>query len=409
MNYRITPPRRIIGEIDLPASKSISNRALIIDALCPTRGKLSRLAECDDTRAVQQALAQTDATRVDVGAAGTAMRFLTAYYATRAVREVTLDGTPRMRQRPIGVLADALKALGAGIEWMGQEGFPPLKVTGARLQGGELHILGNVSSQYISALLMIAPTMTRGLTLHIQGQLTSRPYVEMTLGLMRQWGATAGFSGDDCIKVEPGGYEAHDISVEADWSAASYWYALQALVPGSRISLKGLAMPSVQGDSRIADIAWQLGVDSTLCGICTDLRTSRPPVRQMEADLADTPDIAQTIAVWLCMMDVPFSLTGLHTLRIKETDRIEALRSQLLKLGYQLEAGDDRLAWDGSHTPVAEAPSISTFDDHRMAMSMALASTRFPGIVIEDAQVVAKSYPLFWDHLRQCGFTIEEA
>ncbi len=407
MNYRITPPGRIIGEIDLPASKSISNRALIIDALCQSHGRLDRLAHCADTDAVQQALADTDADRIDIGAAGTAMRFLTAYFATRRGKAVTLDGTERMRNRPIGLLADALASLGAGIEWEGRKGYPPLRVTGGTLHGGTLHIDGSVSSQYISALMMIAPVVDGGLTLCIDGHLTSHPYVEMTMRLMRQWGANVDFDG--CrIVVAQGGYEPHDIAVEADWSAASYWYALQDLVPGSRISLKGLSWPSVQGDSRIADIAWSLGVESCPCGVCTDLRPTIASAQAVTEDMADTPDIAQTLAVWLCLKGVPYRLNGLHTLKIKETDRIEALQSQLYKLGYAIEAGNDFIAWNGNKMPVDDTPSISTFDDHRMAMSMALASTRHPGLVIEDAQVVKKSYPDFWQHLRLTGFTIEE-
>ncbi len=407
MNYRITPPGRIIGEIDLPASKSISNRALIIDALCQSHGRLDRLARCADTDAVQQALADTDADRIDIGAAGTAMRFLTAYFATCRGRAVTLDGTERMRNRPIGLLADALASLGAGIEWEGRKGYPPLRVTGGSLHGGTLHIDGSVSSQYISALMMIAPVVDGGLTLCIDGVLTSRPYVEMTMRLMRQWGANVDLDG--CrIVVAQGGYEPHDIAVEADWSAASYWYALQDLVPGSRISLKGLSWPSVQGDSHIADIAWSLGVESCPCGVCTDLRPTIARAQAVTEDMADTPDIAQTLAVWLCLKGVPYRLNGLHTLKIKETDRIEALQSQLYKLGYAIEAGNDFIAWNGNKMPVDDTPSISTFDDHRMAMSMALASTRHPGLVIEDAQVVEKSYPDFWQHLRLAGFTIEE-
>ena len=312
-----------------------------------------------------------------------------------------------MRNRPIGLLADALASLGAGIEWEGRKGYPPLRVTGGSLHGGTLHIDGSVSSQYISALMMIAPVVDGGLTLCIDGVLTSRPYVEMTMRLMRQWGANVDLDG--CrIVVAQGGYEPHDIAVEADWSAASYWYALQDLVPGSRISLKGLSWPSVQGDSHIADIAWSLGVESCPCGVCTDLRPTIARAQAVTEDMADTPDIAQTLAVWLCLKGVPYRLNGLHTLKIKETDRIEALQSQLYKLGYAIEAGNDFIAWNGNKMPVDDTPSISTFDDHRMAMSMALASTRHPGLVIEDAQVVEKSYPDFWQHLRLAGFTIEE-
>ena len=261
MNVKLTAPGRMAGEVDLPASKSISNRALIISALCSPHGSVSRIAECDDTHAVQQALA-SGADSIDVGAAGTAMRFLTAYFAVQRGRAVTLDGTQRMRQRPIGVLVGALRSLGASIEWLGREGYPPLRVTGAALRGPELHIDGSVSSQYISALLMIAPMLPGGLDLRIDGVLTSRPYVEMTLSLMRQWGAEARMQGSRIV-VGEGGYKPQSVAVEADWSAASYWYALQSLLPESRISLKGLQRPSVQGDSRIADIAWARAFNKT--------------------------------------------------------------------------------------------------------------------------------------------------
>ena len=397
----------MVGEVGLPASKSISNRALIISALCRPQGSVSHIAECDDTHAVQQALA-SGADNIDVGAAGTAMRFLTAYFAVQPGRTVTLDGTQRMRQRPIGVLVDALRSLGAGIEWLGREGYPPLRVTGAALRGGQLRIDGSVSSQYISALLMIAPMLRGGLDLRIDGTLTSRPYVEMTLSLMRQWGADAHMS-DDRIEVVEGSYKPQSMAVEADWSAASYWFALQSLLPGSRISLKGLQRPSVQGDSRIADIAWTLGVDSCACGVCTDLHTSCRRTCRVDEDLSATPDIAQTLAVWLCLLGVPYHLTGLHTLRIKETDRIAALQCELLKLGYDVEAGDDFMAWDGNAaTVVSAAPRIATYHDHRMAMAFAPAAVKFPGLVIEDAEVVSKSYPQFWQHLAQCGFTVRQ-
>lgn len=406
MDIQLTAPQRMVGEVCLPASKSISNRALIISALCRPSGSVSHIAECDDTRAVQQALA-SGAASIDVGAAGTAMRFLTAYFAVQPGRTVTLDGTQRMRQRPIGVLVEALRRLGAGIEWLGREGYPPLRVTGAALHGGQLRIDGSVSSQYISALLMIAPVLRGGLDLRITGTLTSRPYVEMTLSLMRQWGAEARMS-DGRIVVAEGGYKPQSMAVEADWSAASYWFAMQSLLPESRISLKGLQRPSVQGDSRIADIAWTLGVDSCACGVCTDLHTSCRHTGRVDEDLSDTPDIAQTLAVWLCLLGVPYRLTGLHTLRIKETDRIAALQCELLKLGYAVEAGDDFVAWDGNAAPVAAAPRIATYHDHRMAMAFAPAAVKFPGLVIEDAGVVSKSYPQFWQHLAQCGFGVSQ-
>lgn len=409
MNYRIIAPRRIEGEIDLPASKSISNRVLLLNALCATPGRLSNLAQCDDTDAVLSALAQPDASEVNIGAAGTAMRFLTAYFATREGREVVIDGTERMRQRPIGVLVDALRQLGADIEYVEAEGYPPLKITGTRLHGGALTVSGSVSSQYITAILLIAPVIG-GITLTIEGEIMSRPYIDMTLALMARYGVKAEWR-ENVIHVPAGEYTALDFTVEADWSAASYWWAMQAIVPQSRITLKGLELQSLQGDSRIAELMSQMGVTGNWCGRYLDLRSNGGVgcCCSTFADLSGTPDIAQTLVVMLCLMGRPFRITGLRTLRIKETDRLEALRIELRKLGYVVKVeGDDAISWHFETTAAEASPHICTYHDHRMAMAFAPAAIRFPGLIIDDAQVVSKSYPLFWEHLRQAGFKIEE-
>lgn len=409
MNYRIIAPRRIEGEIDLPASKSISNRVLLLNALCATPGRLSNLAQCDDTDAVLSALAQPDASEVNIGAAGTAMRFLTAYFATREGREVVIDGTERMRQRPIGVLVDALRQLGADIEYVEAEGYPPLKITGTRLHGGALTVSGSVSSQYITAILLIAPVIG-GIALTIEGEIMSRPYIDMTLALMDRYGVKAEWR-ENVIHVPAGEYTALDFTVEADWSAASYWWAMQAIVPQSRITLKGLELQSLQGDSRIAELMSQMGVTGNWCGRYLDLRSDGGVgcCCSTFADLSGTPDIAQTLVVMLCLMGRPFRITGLRTLRIKETDRLEALRTELRKLGYVVKVeGDDAISWHFETTAAEVAPHICTYHDHRMAMAFAPAAIRFPGLIIDDAQVVSKSYPLFWEHLRQAGFKIEE-
>lgn len=409
MNYRIIAPRRIEGEIDLPASKSISNRVLLLNALCATPGRLSNLAQCDDTDAVLSALAQPDASEVNIGAAGTAMRFLTAYFATREGREVVIDGTERMRQRPIGVLVDALRQLGADIEYVEAEGYPPLKITGTRLHGGALTVSGSVSSQYITAILLIAPVIG-GIALTIEGEIMSRPYIDMTLALMNRYGVKAEWR-ENVIHVPAGEYTALDFTVEADWSAASYWWAMQAIVPQSRITLKGLEPQSLQGDSRIAELMSQMGVTGNWCGRYLDLRSNGGVgcCCSTFADLSGTPDIAQTLVVMLCLMGRPFRITGLRTLRIKETDRLEAVRTELRKLGYVVKVeGDDAISWHFETTAAESAPHTSTYHDHRMAMAFAPAAIRFPGLIIDDAQVVSKSYPLFWEHLRQAGFKIEE-
>lgn len=409
MNYRIIAPRRIEGEIDLPASKSISNRVLLLNALCATPGRLSNLAQCDDTDAVLSALAQPDASEVNIGAAGTAMRFLTAYFATREGREVVIDGTERMRQRPIGVLVDALRQLGADIEYVEAEGYPPLKITGTRLHGGALTVSGSVSSQYITAILLIAPVIG-GIALTIEGEIMSRPYIDMTLALMARYGVKAEWR-ENVIHVPAGEYTALDFTVESDWSAASYWWAMQAIVPQSRITLKGLEPQSLQGDSRIAELMSQMGVTGNWCGRYLDLRSNGGVgcCCSTFADLSGTPDIAQTLVVMLCLMGRPFRITGLRTLRIKETDRLEALRTELRKLGYVVKVeGDDAISWHFETTAAEASPHICTYHDHRMAMAFAPAAIRFPGLIIDDAQVVSKSYPLFWEHLRQAGFKIEE-
>lgn len=409
MNYRIIAPRRIEGEIDLPASKSISNRVLLLNALCATPGRLSNLAQCDDTDAVLSALAQSDASEVNIGAAGTAMRFLTAYFATREGREVVIDGTERMRQRPIGVLVDALRQLGADIEYVEAEGYPPLKITGTRLRSGALTVSGSVSSQYITAILLIAPVIG-GIALTIEGEIMSRPYIDMTLALMARYGVKAEWR-ENVIHVPAGEYTALDFTVEADWSAASYWWAMQAIVPQSRITLKGLEPQSLQGDSRIAELMSQMGVMGNWCGRYLDLRSNGGVgcCCSTFANLSGTPDIAQTLVVMLCLMRRPFRITGLRTLRIKETDRLEALRIELRKLGYVVKVeGDDAISWHFETTAAEASPHICTYHDHRMAMAFAPAAIRFPGLIIDDAQVVSKSYPLFWEHLRQAGFKIEE-
>lgn len=409
MNYRIIAPRRIEGEIDLPASKSISNRVLLLNAFCATPGRLSNLAQCDDTDAVLLALAQPDASEVNIGAAGTAMRFLTAYFATREGREVVIDGTERMRQRPIRVLVDALRQLGADIQYVEAEGYPPLKITGTRLHGGALTVSGSVSSQYITAILLIAPVIG-GIALTIEGEVMSRPYIDMTLALMARYGVKAEWR-ENVIHVPAGEYTALDFTVEADWSAASYWWAMQAIVPQSRITLKGLEPQSLQGDSRIAELMSQMGVTGNWCGRYLDLRSNGGVgcCCSTFADLSGTPDIAQTLVVMLCLMGRPFRITGLRTLRIKETDRLEALRIELRKLGYVVKVeGDDAISWHFETTAAEASPHICTYHDHRMAMAFAPAAIRFPGLIINDAQVVSKSYPLFWEHLRQAGFKIEE-
>ena len=392
MDYRIFAPDKIVMEVELPASKSISNRMLILNALCG--GELHNVARCDDTDAMRRALATNTTASgavatVNIGAAGTAMRFLTAYYATLEGSTVILDGTERMRHRPIALLVDALRRCGADIEYAGEEGFPPLRITGRKLSASHIEIAGNVSSQYISALLMVAPLMGCR-TVTLTGEIISLPYITMTLTLMRLMGVDCVMNGNNISIPADAHYVPCDFTVENDWSAASYWLEMQSLLPESRITLKGLHSESAQGDSAVAGIFSQMGGTAPII-----------------LDLKETPDLAQTIVVTACLLGCHFHITGLRTLRIKETDRIDALCTQLRRLGYVITVGDDfSLSWNGERCAPEPEPHISTFDDHRMAMAFAPAAVLFPGIVIDDVEVVSKSYPDFWRHLEAAGFTL---
>lgn len=409
MNYKITSPTNVTTTVTLPTSKSLATRMLIINALSQSPRTLTVTDTCDDIDVMRAALA-SDSCDINVGAAGTAMRFLTAYFATREGRTVTIDGTERMRQRPIRHLVDALRQRGACINYVMNEGFPPLRITGKSLDVHEVEIDGSMSSQYVTALLLTAP-VTGGCTLRLTGNISSRPYIEMTLGLMRRCGIT--IDTDDTLRtitVHEGAYSLpQDASIEADWSAASYWVAMQALLPGSSITLKGLTPCSLQGDSAIMGMCDALGVACEWNEGDLFLSGKEATPGEVVLDMESTPDIIPTIAATLCLQRKPFTITGVRTLRIKESDRIAAMQNELAKVGYTLlSPTENSITYDGNHTPVATPAEIETYKDHRIAMVMALASTRHPGIIITDAAVVAKSYPLYWQHLQQAGFTVEE-
>ena len=393
-------------QVSLPLSKSISNRALVINALTDGALPLNKVAKCDDTDVMVAALSSDEAC-VNIGAAGTAMRFLTAYYSSQPGREIVIDGTERMRHRPIAVLVDALRACGATIEYAGEECYPPLRISGKKLHGGDITLSASVSSQYISALLMIAPTMEQGLRLTLEGDIISRPYIMMTLSMMRQWGVESEFVGNT-ITIAPQKYTPVDFDVEADWSAASYWYEIAALSSGD-VSLQGLNSKSVQGDSEISKYFENLGINTHFNDEMVELEPSPDLVPRLNIDLSDQPDLAQTIVVTSCMLGVPFHITGLSTLKIKETDRLEALRAEMLKLGVVLTIErDSELIWDGTRRPIYEFPVIDTYEDHRMAMAFAPVSIFIPGIVINNIEVVSKSYPDYWRHLQDAGFKFQE-
>ena len=408
--YSISAPKTLKAIVNLPASKSISNRALVLQALAHGRLPLENLADCDDTTVIIKAF-QEGGKVIDIKAAGTAMRFLTALYSTQPGTHI-MTGTERMKQRPISILVEGLRQLGAQIDYIEQEGYPPLRITGVQLKSKELTLPGDVSSQYISALLMIAPTLPQGLTLKLTGKVTSLPYIDMTLKLMKDFGITANRDNHQepmTISVQAGSYQDIPYIIENDWSAASYWYEIVALSqdPQAQVSLPHLKRDSTQGDCKGAELFSRLGVqtDYTKEGICI-YKQGRLPQR-VDTDLQEIPDLAQTFAVTCCMMDIPFRFSGLHTLRIKETDRISALINELHKLGYVLSAeGDNTLQWNGEKCQADDVPIIATYDDHRMAMAFAPVSLKLPNIIIEHPEVVSKSYPHFWDNLQQAGFVL---
>lgn len=387
-------PNNINLQIKLPASKSISNRALILNALAYSPYDIQNLSDCDDTRVTVKALDSNDRT-FDIGAAGTAMRFLTAFLS-KTVGEWVITGSERMKQRPIKLLVEALNSLGARIEYVEKEGFPPLRIFGSALTGGEIHLNGGISSQYISALMMIAPYMQNGLKIILEGNIISVPYIEMTIKMMAEFGATVEFKGNT-ISIEPQTYKPIQYEVESDWSAASYWYEILSIAGNGQIFLSGLNQNSYQGDSKVAELFEQLGVETEYRPNGVLLTATNSPVSEFKYDFINQPDLAQTFAVTCCLKGISFHFRGVQSLKIKETDRIAALTNELHKLGYILtEPAEGELKWDGERCTPAEKVSITTYEDHRMAMAFAPAALITP-IVIEHPEVVSKSYPGFWN------------
>lgn len=408
MKYLIkAPEERLRASVQLPASKSISNRALILNALSYSPYDIQNLSDCDDTEVMVKAL-NSDSRDFDIKAAGTAMRFLTAFLS-KIVGEWTITGTERMKNRPIKLLVDALNSLGARIEYIEKEGYPPLRIFGSALQGGEISLAGGVSSQYISALLMIAPLMEKGLTLHLEGNIISRPYINLTLQLMEQFGVKATWNGQT-IKILPQEYKPIRFTVESDWSAASYWYAIMALSKNAEIELLGLFKNSLQGDAAGAKLFAQLGVGTAFTDRGVVLKYNGNAVKKLIYNFVNEPDLAQTFVVTCVLLNIPFRFTGLQSLKIKETDRIEALKTELRKLGYLLtDSNDSILEWNGERCEPEADPIIATYEDHRMAMAFAPAVLVLPkGLKVADPEVVTKSYPAYWEDLRKAGFALIE-
>lgn len=400
-------------KILVTGSKSESNRLLILQALFDSI-TIENISNSDDTQVLKKALCSTDKT-IDVHHAGTAMRFLTAYFACQENREVVLTGSERMQQRPIAILVNALRDLGADITYLNKEGYPPLQIKGKDLVQATVTMKANISSQYISALMLIAPSLPKGLKIILEGEVTSVPYINMTLQLLEVLGVRCHFfsSEDENASSEISVNSISEISkktltVESDWSSASYFFSLVALSDDLQITLTSYKKESLQGDRALVDIYKNLGVSTVFDPSEERITLSRIPIdvsKKVTLDLVNTPDIAQTIAVTCFGLGIGCDLIGLHTLKIKETDRLEALKTELEKLGAVVRISNDSLQLEPCSNPVSGV-TIKTFQDHRMAMAFAPLSLLFP-IVIEDAMVVTKSFPQFYDALEKLGIAID--
>ncbi|MGC1631607.1 MAG: 3-phosphoshikimate 1-carboxyvinyltransferase [Gelidibacter sp.] len=395
------PPKIVIT-----GSKSESNRLLLLQALYPEL-EIHNVSNSDDSEVMQKAL-KSSSNLIDINHAGTAMRFLTAFFSTQEGRDVTITGSARMKERPIQVLVEALNALGADISYLETEGCPPLKINGKSLLKDQVTLKANVSSQYISALLLIAPRLKNGLELTLEGEITSVPYINMTLDLLNQIGVETSFENNK-IKVNPlKSLSAHQkaLTVESDWSSASYFYSIVALAPvGTEITLSSYKKDSLQGDSVLATIYTDFGVVTTFHNnSITLIKKAECLLQTVDCQLKNAPDIAQTIAVTCFGLGIGCHLTGLHTLKIKETDRLVALKNELEKLGAQVEITNDSLKLKPS-VNITDNVAIATYHDHRMAMAFAPLGLK-TNLQIEEAMVVSKSYPTFWEDLKAIGFKI---
>jgi 3-phosphoshikimate 1-carboxyvinyltransferase len=409
MRYQLEKEdRELKGKIRLPASKSISNRLLILNALAAKPGRLHNLSDSLDTQVLAQALEQ-GAAEINIGHAGTAMRFLTAFLSIREGKHF-LTGSERMQNRPIGILVDALNRLGASITYAGKEGYPPLIIQGKPIEGGTIALDSSISSQYISALMMVAPVLRKGLVIQLQQEAVSSSYIWLTRDIMQELGIPVEISGDT-IRIPNHEVHGRDMLVEADWSAASYWYAMSALSGRVELEIEGLFEESHQGDALLPELFAGLGVQTACIQGGIRLTRTQRSLQEFRYDFRDNPDLVQTFVVLCGLLDIPFRFSGTQTLRIKETDRIAALCREMARIGVGLDA--DRsgtwIKWDGSSRTRPEPRArIRTYQDHRMAMAFAPAALRFPGLIIEDPGVVRKSYPGFWEDLRTAGFTIRE-
>jgi 3-phosphoshikimate 1-carboxyvinyltransferase len=394
-------------DITITGSKSESNRLLLLKALFKNL-EIQNVSNSDDSQYMLKAL-DSDHLTVDIHHAGTAMRFLTAYFATLEGKTTLLTGSQRMQERPIKILVDTLRALGADIKYDKEEGYPPLRITGKNLLKDEVRMKANVSSQYISALLLMATKLKNGLKLHLEGKITSVPYIKMTLSLLDQLGVETSFEGQ-VIQVKP--YldtVSKTFTVESDWSSASYFYSIVALSPvGTQINLNTYKKDSLQGDAVLQEIYAHLGVQTTFEGSKINLKKINSDLpKSLDLDLANAPDIAQTIVVTCLGLQIKCNLTGLHTLKIKETDRLEALKNEIYKFGTAIDITDDSLHLN-IYKPLKSGAEIETYNDHRMAMAFAPLALK-TSFSIKEAEVVSKSFPDFWDNLVELGFNTFES
>lgn len=409
MRYIISKQnKKIKGEIVLPSSKSISNRLLMIKALANKSFEIYNLSYSEDTKNLVEIL-KSESNVFDVGNAGTTMRFLTSYLANKP-GEWILTGSERMKNRPIGILVNALNELGVKIEYLEKPGFPPIKIYGTNLKGGNIEISGSISSQFISSLLLIAPTLPNGLNIKLKSKIVSKPYIDMTLNLMRNFGIKSKWK-DDYIIINKQNYISKDYKVEADWSSASYWYEMATLADFADIKLYGLKKNSIQGDSIISKIFDELGIKTTFISGGVHLKKlSNPYIKQFDYDFTDNPDIVQTIAVTLSALNIPFSLNGLESLIIKETNRLQALKYELFKVGCNLLITNDSISKfknNNIDTNCSEKWNFNTCSDHRMALSFTPLAM-LNKITFDNMNVVKKSYPSFWEDIQKIGFDIQE-
>lgn len=417
--------KSVNGTIQLTGSKSECNRALVIEALSGGKVKVENISDAADTVTLSAALKSEspevrksesnksdpglktqDLRLVNIGPAGTAMRFLTAYF-TLQDEEVILTGSERMKQRPIGILVNALREIGADIDYAENDGFPPLRIKGGFEQKKDtISIKGDISSQYITALLLIASQLPLGLTLQIEGELTSRPYVEMTLAMLQQAGIQHQWDGNN-IHIAKQDFKETTLYVEPDWSAASYWYAIAALADEAGLFLPGLTAYSLQGDSVITEIMANFGITSQFKDGGVHLKKENKPLSRKIFDMKSCPDLAQTVIVVCAALGHDATFTGLETLKIKETDRIAALQNELAKIGVKLIEKGQVYKLDCSERHIPAKIQIGTYDDHRMAMAFAPLALVVPEVEVEDYMVVEKSYPAFWEDLEKAGFELK--